>query len=326
MIIKEYIRRNHDLCTPVFKKMDKKWNIFRLATEVLKDGESSVKWCQENGLLPMSKMCPQCKNKPMPIFYDRNGLGEFKCQKQHGNRGPIQRQIAEGTWFHGHKIPIQKCLLLMYAFANKMSYEDAIRETSLAEVTSSATVADWYSYCREVCLLALDKKYEDEGKIGGPGHVVEIDESKIGKRKFNKGRWVEGSWVLGMIDLEGGFRLEICPDNKRDKDTLESLITKHVADGSTIMTDCWKGYNGLEEIGFQHLTVNHKYNFVDPDTWANTQTIESNWRPLKKRLTRGGVPPENLADHMCEYLWMLDKKNVDRFMALVEDIRNIYQM
>ena len=36
--------------------------------------------------------------------------------------------------------------------------------------------------------------------------------------------------------------------------------------GTTIISDCWKSYNCLNNEGFQHLTVNHTYNFVDPDT------------------------------------------------------------
>ncbi|CAF0967540.1 unnamed protein product [Brachionus calyciflorus] len=137
---------------------------------------------------------------------------------------------------------------------------------------------------------SLDNLYNTVGKIGGPGHVVEIDESKIGKRKYNVGRMVEGSWILGMIDLGteeapnpiGDFRLEICSNNSRDGQTLLALINKHFEKGSTIITDCWKGYNGLEENGFEHLTVNHNYNFVDPNTFAHTKTVEANWRPLKK--------------------------------------------
>jgi hypothetical protein len=41
-----------------------------------------------------------------------------------------------------------------------------------------------------------------------------------------------------MIDIdtasEGNIRLEICTDNRRDADTLLSLIQKHIAPGSTI--------------------------------------------------------------------------------------------
>ena len=31
----------------------------------------------------------------------------------------------------------------------------------------------------------------------GPGIVVEIDEAKIGHRKYNRGRWVDGFWGFG---------------------------------------------------------------------------------------------------------------------------------
>ena len=66
-------------------------------------------------------------------------------------------------------------------------------------------------------MAALDSEYEKQGLIGGPGHVVEIDECKIGRRKCNRGRMIEGQWIIGMIDLNGDFRIEICPDNKRDQ-------------------------------------------------------------------------------------------------------------
>ena len=53
---------------------------------------------------------------------------------------------------------------------------------------------------------------------------------------------VEGNWILGMIEVGTGealckYRLEICPENKRDANTLISFIEKHVTPGTTIITD-----------------------------------------------------------------------------------------
>ena len=50
--------------------------------------------------------------------------------------------------------------------------------------------------------------------LGGPGQIVEVDEAKFGKRKFNRGQIVDGSWVYGGIE-RGTNRcfLAVCPDN-----------------------------------------------------------------------------------------------------------------
>lgn len=42
--------------------------------------------------------------------------------------------------------------------------------------------------------------YSSLGKIGGNNVVLEIDESKFGKRKYNRGHHVEGVWILGCVE------------------------------------------------------------------------------------------------------------------------------
>ena len=34
-------------------------------------------------------------------------------------------------------------------------------------------------FCRKVCMISMDDEYRSRGKIGGPGHVVEIDHVEI---------------------------------------------------------------------------------------------------------------------------------------------------
>ncbi|GBN17082.1 hypothetical protein AVEN_62537-1, partial [Araneus ventricosus] len=62
---------------------------------------------------------------------------------------------------------------------------------------SEPTVVDWKSFRREVC---GDIIIRGSKKLGGVGQIVEIDESKFGKKKYRKGKRVEEKWVFGGIE------------------------------------------------------------------------------------------------------------------------------
>ena len=103
---------------------------------------------------------------------------------------------------------------------------------------------------------------------------MEIDESKIGGRKYHRGHHVEGQWVFGGIDRQTG-KVFLVPVEKRDQETLIPLIKSWILPHSTIISDCWKAYNVLNQEGYEHLTVNHSLHFKDPASGAHTNTIES---------------------------------------------------
>ena len=68
-------------------------------------------------------------------------------------------------------------------------------EYSMAGRPLTDTICEWFSYCREVCMLSMEDKHANPGKIGGPYHIS----TKVKRRKFYRGR-VEGNWILRMID------------------------------------------------------------------------------------------------------------------------------
>ena len=81
-----------------------------------------------------------------------------------------------------------------------MSYTDTIRETTINSdedgkliQTSWETVCDYKYYCCGVYFNIVSELSSDQ--IGGNELTVEIDESKFGKTKYHKGRYIKGQWI-----------------------------------------------------------------------------------------------------------------------------------
>jgi transposase-like protein len=132
-------------------------------------------------------------------------------------------------------------------------------------------------FCRETMQVFLEGC---SGKIGGPNKTVEIDESKFGRRKFQRGHPCKGQWVFGSIERESDktFLLPV-PDTTAD--TLMAIIRDSIEPGTTVISDSWGAYGDLESQGYTHRTVKQSIAFVDPFTGAHTNTIERTWRTIK---------------------------------------------
>ena len=226
-------------------------NFFRLC-KILTDHNGCIEWCKEHDLLVSSVKCPraECSNALSWTVRSSSRDGyKWRCSKR-GCNG--MASICQNSWFSGSKLSIEKIL-------------------------------DWYNYCREVCADRIMNHYA--GPIGGPGTTVGIDESKFGKMKYHRGRPIEGKWVFGGICRETKACF-LVPVERRDRDTLLPIIRAHILPGTRVMSDLWKAYDCLKNEGYDHLTVNHSLNFVDPDTGAYTQGIENTWWGVKRSLPR----------------------------------------
>ena len=96
----------------------------------------------------------------------------------------------------------------------------------------------------------------------------------------------------------------------RSEATLLPIIHEKIGFGTLIMSDRWAAYNNIANgnvVGpqaYDHLTVNHRYNFVDPTTQAHTQTIERTWRSAKKRNKKqSGTARQMIDTYLAEFLW-----------------------
>src|SRR5215813_11075282 len=108
---------------------------------------------------------------------------------------------------------------------------------------SKQSIANFISLFRQVVATSLER---DDTIIGGEGITVEIDESKFGKRKYNRGHRVEGVWVIGGVERTANRLMFAEVVEQRDAVTLLDVISRHVAAGSIVHTDLWRGYAQLE--------------------------------------------------------------------------------
>ena len=128
-------------------------------------------------------------------------------------------------FFEDSKLSLRQILLIVNLFCgNITSYSQIQYQGQLAETKlSTATIADWLSYCRKVCFETIAR--ETPKLIRGPVLTVEIDKSKFGKRKYNKGRLVEGQWVVGGICRETkDVFLAVCQENRCNAETLLDVV------------------------------------------------------------------------------------------------------
>ena len=79
----------------------------------------------------------------------------------------------------------------------------------------------------------------------------------------------------------GGGRTIILPVKRRNAITLEAAIQTWVDPLTTIVTDSWRGYNNLGNLGYTHHQINHKRYFVHPTSGEHTNNIEATWRALR---------------------------------------------
>ena len=164
---------------------------------------------------------------------------------------------------------------------------------------SKKTVIDWYNFCRDVCAEFM---LQHSDPIGGPGTVVEVDEAKFGKRKYNRGHLRDGKWVLGGIERGTDNVFMVVIPNKAAA-TLISIIQNYVKPGSTIHTNELLSYSRLGTLGYVHQTVDHSTNFVDLITGAYTQNIECSWAHYKSKYKRMHVTSSDLfPTYLIEYM------------------------
>jgi transposase-like protein/predicted RNA-binding Zn-ribbon protein involved in translation (DUF1610 family) len=275
------------------------------------DEETCVVRLSQFGVFYESFQCTSCGRAMRKI----ETKGVFRCpSKRCGHR---EFSIRKGTFFYGSALKCVDILRLGHLWLCQVHRDSA----ALLTGHSPNTVTAFFKHFRQLVSSSLT---EEDSVIGGPGIVIEVDETKLGKRKYHRGHRVEGAWVLVGIERTEEARVFLVPVEDRSANTLTEVLSRHVRPGSIVYTDCWKGYSGTEaELEVVHETVNHSQFFKDPDTQVCTNKAEGLNNALKIRICPRNRVKSGLTEHLAEFIWR-KKYKPDLWTGFIETLRDVH--
>lgn len=291
----------------------------RYLDQVCETPYSQIRFLARFGLIYNARVCPSCSddNVVYTSLQTRRNHPEgfhWSCKKP----CRYSNSIRQGSFFEKSRLSIEIILKMIYKYVNGHPYVDVAYELGIHRNTAG----QWAQLVREIIAEHLSESscmlggYNDDGTA----KVVEIDESLFFKRKYNRGRLTNGTWYIGGIE-RGSRKTFIVPVENRNAETISQVIIQNVFPGTKIVTDQWKAYKkALDELNiYQHATINHSLNFVDPDdSEIHTQNIEGLWSRSKFYMRkRSGMKQEEHSEMLIQFVWEYSIEKRKRFNTLI---------
>ncbi|KAG0436289.1 hypothetical protein DMUE_4296 [Dictyocoela muelleri] len=95
------------------------------------------------------------------------------------------------------------------------------------------------------------------------------------KCKYHRGRSpnnrTDALFIVETMGRTTRMFARVIPDKKAR--AILPIICEQVVPGSIIHTDEHRSYRQLTQNGFEHMTICHKYNFIDNNNNVHTQTL-----------------------------------------------------
>lgn len=254
----------------------------------------------------------------------------YSCRKCHHNeywiniRGLLvcksckdELSITAGTIFHRSKLPLTIIFRALWWMVAQKNGVSAVGLQRVLGLGSYRTAWAWLHKFRRLMV------FPDRDRLSGN---IEIDETLVGGKKAGKrGRGAEGK-TLVVIAVElmkkgtGRVRLSVLSD--ASKKSLAKFIKENIKEGSTIITDGWKGYTGISKKGYQHIIEDKTKMLDDQEILPNVHRIAS----LLKRWLLGThqnfIGEQYLSYYLDEYTFRYNRRKSNSrgllFQRLIE--------
>jgi transposase-like protein len=245
-------------------------------------------------------ICPHCGARESYWQASRGRRRCTACRKD--------TSVTAGTVLDKTRLPLRTWFFAMWYVVNQKTGVSALGLQRVLGLGSYETAWTWLHKLRRAMVTP------GREMIGGPGAIVEIDETIIGGvRSGQSGRHV-GHKVIVVIAVEttekGAGRVRMAPIPNMTKDTLTGFILDNVQRGSTVRTDGWIGYFDVGRYRYRHEVTNisasgDPANVVFPDV----HRVASLLKRWLLGTHQGAISKQQLDYYLDEFTFRFNRRN-----------------
>lgn len=288
------------------------------------DNDACLEYLRDR-FFPNGSECPKCGKASK--FHRIKGRSAYSCQFCGNHVYP-----TAGTIFHKLTVSLQLWFYAIYLMSSTrcgISAKQLEREIGVTYKTA-------HRMFKQIRTLLSDDEGEplsgeveaDETAIGGKprrGDIVKLQREGETDLSAAGGRWRNRkTTVFAMVERQGRVRATVVPDRKRK--TLQGAMKTYVLPASTVFTDEWPAYIGLERDYVAHHRIRHSEEIYVRGE-VHTQTIEGFFGLVKNGL-RGvyhAVSTKYLQNYLDEYCFRYNRRDgrEPMFWAILNRVQKV---
>lgn len=256
-----------------------------LASQIWDEGKPVCPFCGSTHVYTTKSRSTKPSKKDIP---------EYRCANKECTK---KFSATTGTIFQSSKIPLRTWFAAIFLLTTS---KKGISSVQLGEQLGVTQKTAWFLNHRIRQMFLETAPHMLKG-------IVEIDETYVGGKNKNRhaNKKIEGNQgraaidktpVVGLLERGGKVKTFVVPNTEAD--ILHPIMQDNVANSTTIITDAYRSYLGLEN-EYTHIRVKHTENDYKTDRHFHTNNIENFWSTLKRGII--GIYHQVSPKHLHRY-------------------------